>query len=93
MVLWGSRLAKLVGDELGLKDRKDFLSAQYTKIGVLLALNSLGFNASMNQTLIGALARLGAKPKVIKKIFLGWIFSPLLSVVLTFIVYKFLAFN
>lgn len=90
MVAWGSKLAKLVGDELGLQDRRSFVAAQSTKIGVLLILNSVGLNASMNQTLIGALARLGAKRSVIRNIVIGWLFSPVLGVVLTLLVYQLL---
>jgi len=87
LVVWGSRLVKLVGDELGIHGERRFLAAQSTKIAILLILNSLGLNASMNQTLIGALAGLGARGKIIRNILMGWALSPVLGLALSMLVY------
>jgi len=87
MIIWGSRLARLVGEEIGVTDTRSFIAAHITKSLTLTAHNVLGLNASMNQTLIGALAGLGAERRVITKIVLGWIYSPAIgfsvSVVIT----------
>ncbi|MEM4970258.1 MAG: inorganic phosphate transporter [Sulfolobales archaeon] len=90
LMIWGSRLARFIGREIGISDIRSFLAAHITKATILTALNTLGLNASMNQTLIGALAGIGVEKKVITRIIAGWIYSPMLgftlSVVFTAIV-------
>jgi PiT family inorganic phosphate transporter len=76
MVTWGSRLAKTVGEELVQMDLRKAASAQLTKSFVISALNLFGVNASMNQTIVAALASMGARRKVLRGIVLGWIYSP-----------------
>lgn len=57
---------------------RSYLAAHMTKIASLLTLNMLGLNASMNQTLIAALARLGAEGRAVRRIVAGWIYSPII---------------
>lgn len=90
LVVWGSRLARFVGDELGIQGERRFLAAQSTKIAILLILNSFGLNASMNQTLVGALAGLGARGRAIRNILIGWVLSPVLGLALSMLVYMLL---
>ncbi len=90
LMIWGSRLARLVGDELGIQGGRRFLAAQVTKIAVLLSLNSVGLNASMNQTLIGALASLGAQRRIVRNIIIGWALSPVLGLAISMTIYMLL---
>jgi PiT family inorganic phosphate transporter len=91
MVTWGSRLAKRVGEELVELDPRKAASAQLTKSIVISALNLLGVNASMNQTIIAALASMGARRKVLRSILVGWIYSPVIGFVVSFLLSLLLA--
>lgn len=84
MVTWGSRLAKRVGEDLVELDAKKAASAQLTKSIVISVLNVLGVNASMNQTIVAALASMGARKKVLRSIVLGWIYSPVIGFAVSF---------
>jgi len=84
MVTWGSRLARRVGEELVELDAKKAASAQLTKSVVISVLNVFGVNASMNQTIVSALASMGARRRVLRGIVLGWIYSPLIGFAVSF---------
>jgi len=79
LLTWGHRLVETIGGELGNLSPRSYLAAHVTKIATLAIFNSLGLNASMNQTLIGAMAKLGAERRALKRIFIGWLTSPLLG--------------
>jgi PiT family inorganic phosphate transporter len=91
MVTWGSRLAKRVGEDLVDLDARKAASAQLTKSIVISALNLLGVNASMNQTIVAALASMGAKRKVLKSILAGWVYSPVIGFAVSFALSSLLA--
>jgi phosphate/sulfate permease len=84
MVTWGSRLAKRVGEDLVQMDLRKAAAAQLTKAVVISALNIFGVNASMNQTIVAALASMGARKKVLKSIILGWVYSPVIGFAVSF---------
>jgi phosphate/sulfate permease len=84
MVTWGSRLAKRVGEDLVQLDLRKAAAAQLTKSVVISALNIFGVNASMNQTIVAALASMGARKKVLKSIILGWVYSPVIGFAVSF---------
>ncbi len=86
MLTWGSRLTKRVGEELVKLDYKKAAAAQLTKSIAMSSLNLFGLNASMNQTIISALASMGASKKVLRSIMLGWIYSPLIGFVASYAV-------
>lgn len=69
---------------MGALSPRSYLAAHITKIASLLMLNTLGLNASMNQTLVAALARLGAERRVVMRIVAGWIYSPLIELTISF---------
>ncbi len=79
MLIFGPRLIKLVGEEMIKMDFKTAASAQLTKSIIISALNALGLNASINQTMVTSLASLGARRNVLKGILQGWIYSPLIG--------------
>jgi len=91
MVTWGSRLAKRVGEELVDMDARKAASAQLTKSIVISALNLFGVNASMNQTIVAALASMGAKKDVLRSIAAGWIYSPVIGFAVSFVLSLLLA--
>jgi PiT family inorganic phosphate transporter len=84
MVTWGSRLARRVGEDLVEMDPKKAASAQLTMSVVISALNLLGVNASMNQTIVAALAPMGARRRVLRRILAGWIYSPVIGFAVSF---------
>jgi len=84
MVTWGSRLARRVGEDLVELDARKAAAAQLTKSVVISALNVLGVNASMNQTIVAALASMGARRKVLKSIVMGWVYSPVIGFAVSF---------
>lgn len=65
-------------------DLRKAAAAQLTKSIVISALNIFGVNASMNQTIVAALASMGARKKVLKSIVLGWIYSPVIGFAVSF---------
>lgn len=79
MLIFGPRLIKLVGEEMIKMDYRTAASAQLTKSIIISGLNALGFNASINQTVVTSLASLGARKHVLKGILQGWIYSPLIG--------------
>ncbi len=84
MVTWGSRLARRVGEDLVEMDARKAAAAQLTKSVVISALNLFGVNASMNQTIVAALASMGARRKVLKSIVMGWVYSPVIGFAVSF---------
>ncbi len=91
MVTWGSRLAKRVGEDLVELDAKKAAAAQLTKSLVISALNVLGVNASMNQTIVAALASMGARKKVLRSIVIGWVYSPVIGFAVAYVLSLMLA--
>jgi inorganic phosphate transporter, PiT family len=79
MLTWGSRLIRRVGEELIKMDYRKAVAAQLTKSVIVSSLNVFGLNASMNQSIVGALAGLGARRHVLNSILKGWIYSPLIG--------------
>jgi inorganic phosphate transporter, PiT family len=79
MLMWGPRLIRRVGEELIAMDSRKAVSSQLTKSIIISALNTVGLNASMNQTIVSALAGLGARKHVLRGIVSGWIYSPLIG--------------
>jgi len=79
MLMWGPRLIRRIGEDLIAMDYRKAVSSQLTKSIIISALNSVGFNASMNQTIVSALAGLGARKHVLRSIVSGWIYSPLIG--------------
>jgi phosphate/sulfate permease len=77
MVTWGRRLVKTVGREIVELDYRKAAAAQLTKSVIISGLNAVGFNASMNQTIVAALASMGARRRVVRQIAGAWIVSPL----------------
>jgi PiT family inorganic phosphate transporter len=84
LITWGRRLVRTIGGEMGAISPRSYLAAHITKIASLLMINTLGLNASMNQTLVAALARLGAERRVVMRIVAGWIYSPLIGLTISF---------
>ena len=62
-------------------DYRKAAAAQLTKSGIISTLNLFGLNASMNQTVISALASMGARKNVLVSIIKSWIYSPLIGFV------------
>lgn len=79
MLAWGPRLIRRVGEELVAMDPAKAVASQLTKSVVVSTLNVFGLNASMNQAIVAALAALGARREVLRSIFLGWVYSPLVG--------------
>jgi len=79
MLMWGPRLIRRVGEELIAMDYRKAVSSQLTKSIIISALNSVGLNASMNQSIVSALAGLGARKHVLRSIVKGWIYSPVIG--------------
>ncbi len=79
MVMWGPRLIRRVGDDLAAMDYRKAVSAQLSKSIVVSTLNLVGLNASMNQSIVAALASLGARRDVLRSIVKGWIYSPVIG--------------
>jgi phosphate/sulfate permease len=85
MIIWGSRLVRRVGKELVELDYKKAVAAQLTKSIIISSLNVFGLNTSMNQTIMSALASMGARKAVLRSVILGWIYSPLIGFVTAYL--------
>jgi inorganic phosphate transporter, PiT family len=85
MITWGGRLVKTVGHELLELDYRKAATAQLTKSVIISGLNALGLNASMNQTIVAALASLGARKRVVRQIATAWVVSPLVGFVAAYL--------
>ena len=79
VLMWGPRLIRGVGEELIAMDCRKAVSSQLTKSIMISTLNSVGLNASMNQTIVSALAGLGARRHVMRSVVSGWICGPLIG--------------
>ena len=58
---------------------------------MISALNLFGVNASMNQTIVAALASMGAKKDVLRSIAAGWVYSPVIGFAVSFVLSVLLA--
>ena len=85
MLMWGPRLTRRVGEELIEMDYSKAVSAQLSESVVVSALNVVGLNASMNQSIVAALASLGARKNVLRSILKGWLYSPFIGFVTAFL--------
>ena len=85
MLIFGPRLIKLVGEEMIKMNYRTAASAQLTKSIIISALNALGLNASINQTIVTSLASLGARKNVFRGILQGWIYSPIIGFASAFV--------
>jgi PiT family inorganic phosphate transporter len=86
VLTWGRRLLERIGRDILPLDVPLAATAQLSKAATLSALNALGYNASINQTIVGGLTGVGtavARPKlnrnVLRNITLTWFWSPLLG--------------
>jgi len=79
MLMWGPRLIRRVGEELITMDYRKAVSSQLSMSLIVSTLNTFGFNASMNQTIVAALAGLGARKNVLSSILKGWVYSPVIG--------------
>lgn len=86
VLTWGQGLLKRIGHDILRLDVPLAATAQLSQALTLTAINTLGYNASINQTIIGGLAGAGtavAPDKldrgVLRKIVLNWTWSPLLG--------------
>jgi PiT family inorganic phosphate transporter len=86
VLTWGGRmLARIAHDILPL-DVPLAATAQFAKALALSGANALGYNASINQTIVGGLVGAGASVarsrinrRVVRNIALNWTLSPLLG--------------
>ena len=88
LITWGQRLIRRVGTEVVETDASLAATAQFTQAIVIISGNLVGYNASINQTIITSLY--GAKqsmhsrvvtPKIFRSIARNWITSLLVSAI------------
>jgi PiT family inorganic phosphate transporter len=88
LITWGQRLIRRIGTEIVKTDPPLAATAQLTQAIAILSGNLIGYNASINQTLITSLY--GAKrstksevvtPQIFRSIALNWITSSLIAAV------------
>lgn len=86
VLTWGSRLMERIGHDILPLDVPLAATAQFSKALTLSVINAFGYNASINQTIIGGLVGAGASVarnkldrKVVRSIVLNWTLSPLLG--------------
>ncbi len=86
LVTWGQRLIRRIGTEVIQTDPSLAATAQLTQAVTILSGNLIGYNASINQTIITSLY--GAKgstksravtPRIFRSIAINWIVSSLIS--------------
>jgi len=84
---WGQRLLHRIGKEIVQVNVPLAAIAQLAQAVTISLINGLGYNASINQTIVGALAGAGnavegstLDRRVLRNIVLGWLWSPLLGV-------------
>ena len=86
LVTWGQRLIHRVGSEIVKTDSPLAATSQLTQAITIISGNLIGYNASINQTLVTSLY--GAKhstnskvitPQIFRSIALNWIVSSLVS--------------
>jgi phosphate/sulfate permease len=84
---WGQRLLHRIGKEIVPVSVPLAAIAQLAQAATISLINGVGYNASINQTIVGALAGAGSAAeeplvdrRVLRNILLGWLWSPLLGV-------------
>lgn len=86
LVTWGRRLVERVGKDIVEVDVPIAAGAQLAQAMTMTSLNLAGYNASINQTIVGGLVGAGGaqhqKPihrRTVRNIVLTWFWSPLLG--------------
>lgn len=86
VLTWGRRLLGRIGHDILSLDVPLAATAQLSKAMTLSAINAFGYNASINQTIVGGLTGFGiavARNKlnrgVVRNIVLTWVWSPVLG--------------
>lgn len=86
VLTWGRRMLDRIGHDILPLDVQQAATAQFSKAVALSGANALGYNASINQTIIGGLIGVGTAQKenklnrtVARNIALNWILSPVLG--------------
>ena len=86
VLTWGRRLLERIGRDILSLDVPLAATAQLSQALTLTAINALGYNASINQTIVGGLTGAGAAVapekldhSVLRKIVLNWALSPVLG--------------
>lgn len=86
VLTWGRRLLGRIGHDILPLDVPLAATAQLSKAMTLSAINAFGYNASINQTIVGGLTGVGgavARNKlnrgVVRNIVLTWVWSPVLG--------------
>lgn len=86
VLTWGRRLLGRIGHDILPLDVPLAATAQFSKAMTLSTINAFGYNASINQTIVGGLTGVGsavARNKlnrgVVRNIVLTWVWSPVLG--------------
>lgn len=86
VLTWGRRTLERIGQDIIPLDVSLAAVAQFSKALTLTALNLLGYNASINQTIVGglvgagtAVARNKVNRRVVRNIMLNWTLSPVMG--------------
>jgi PiT family inorganic phosphate transporter len=86
ILTWGQRLLKRIGQDILKLDVPLAATAQLSQAITLSIINTVGYNASINQTIVGGLIGSGLAAdrnklnwNVIRNILMNWIWSPVLS--------------
>jgi PiT family inorganic phosphate transporter len=93
VVTWGRRLLERIGHEILPLDVPLAATAQFSKAVAISTLNAFGYNASINQSIVGGLTGVGLATDrsklnrgAVRNITLNWVLSPLLGVVVSALV-------
>lgn len=86
VLTWGGRMLGRIGHDILPLDVQMAATAQFSKAVALSGANALGYNASINQTIVGGLIGVGAAQRhskvnrrVARNIALNWTLSPVLG--------------
>ena len=86
ILTWGQRLLERIGHDILKLDVPLAATAQLSQAITLTVINAIGYNASINQTIVGGLTGSGLAAgrnklnwKVIRNIVMNWTWSPLLG--------------
>lgn len=86
ILTWGQRLLKRIGKDILKLDVPLAATAQFSQAISLTIINVIGYNSSINQTIVGGLTGTGLAVdrnklnwKVIRNILINWILSPTLG--------------
>lgn len=93
ILTWGGRMLARIGHDILPLDVSLAAAAQLSKALALSAANALGYNASINQTIVGGLIGAGASVarskinrRVARNIALNWTLSPILALAVSVVV-------